>query len=200
MKFLQTYNNFLFEIADTELNELEFEKDPSMSINLSTFWIKVKNKTYMVQIALNGGKEAAVIKIDFMLQVKDIITNNSYSDVKTNYGNPLEVMANIVGVFKYWLTQDMEQSFSGDFVNFKDINIVGLWIGAKSEEEGDDRRANMYDYYLQKNFKRMGINIIEKKDITKKAPEISGVGTENHMILNQYKITPITINELRDRL
>jgi hypothetical protein len=199
MKYLKTYK--LFEIADTQLDELEFTKEPFLTLNQSNFWVKIKGKVYMVQIELSGKKEAAIIKIDFMLQVKDIISKDSYSDIKTNYGNPLEVMANVVGVFKYWLSQDMKQSFSGEIVNSKDMNIVGLWIGAKSEEEGDARRANIYDYFLKKNLKNIGIDIIEKKDITKIAPpEMSGVGTPNRIILNQYKITPITIEKIRDRL
>lgn len=191
MKNILYFNKFkLNEIATTAVIPNIIKK--FVSINNSVFHIYVKNDIYLVNIELMGNIDEAVLKIDFMLQTAE----NEYSDNITNKGDVLLIMSNVVGVIKYWLSLDIEQPYAGQIVNFKDIVIKGIWVVAKSEIKGDRRRSNIYDYYLLKNFEKIGIDIIEKKDITKNYKDRYKL-PEDEIIVMQYKITPTTINNLR---
>jgi len=196
---ITSFNYFLIkEIADTVVEPNIIKQ--FLSINQSTFWIKIKDRIFIVNLGLHGGIEGAVLKIDFMLQV---IENDkeTYSSIKTNEGDPLLVMSNVVGVIREWLSSDMgEQSFSGEFVDFSDVTLIGLWINSKSEVDDDRRRSNMYRYYITKNFEKLGIKILEEKDITKSWNDSNDVDTDEKYIFMQYKIEPITIGEIRKNL
>jgi hypothetical protein len=190
------------EIADTIVEPNIIRQQ--LSINNSLFWIKIKDRIFFVHIQLHGDKEGAVLQIDFAIQEKD----EFYSSVKTNAGDPLLVMSNVVAVIKKWLSLDMKQSFSGEIVNFSDINLIGLWINSKSEAEGDKRRADMYRYFLTKNFEKLGIKILEEKDVTKSWNDRYGINNDNKAtqpnaekyVFIQYKIEPIKIKEIRNNL
>jgi len=190
---LKTYNIFLIkEFADNVIESNIIQQ--SLSINQSTFTIKVKERIYVVMISLFGGQESAIIKVDFMLKIENKSYPDSLSDIKTNDGDALLVMANIVAIIKHWLKSDMEQSFSGQLVDFKDITVVGLWINSKSEIIGDMRRSNIYNYYIYKNLEKLGINIIEKKNIT----DVADKSLVDGHVMFQYKIEPSTIEKIRN--
>jgi len=190
---LKTYNIFLIkEFADNVIEPNIIQQ--SLSINQSTFTIKVKERIYVVMISLFGGQESAIIKVDFMLKIENKSYPDSLSDIKTNDGDALLVMANIVAIIKHWLKSDMEQSFSGQLVDFKDITVVGLWINSKSEIIGDMRRSNIYNYYIYKNLEKLGINIIEKKNIT----DVADKSLVDGHVMFQYKIEPSTIEKIRN--
>lgn len=163
MENILYFNKFkLNEIATNEVIPNIIKE--FVSINNSVFHIYVKNDIYLVNIELMGNIDESVLKIDFMLQT----TENEYSDNITNKGDVLLIMSNVIGVIKYWLSLDIEQPYAGQLVNFKDIVIKCIWVVAKSEIKGDRRRSNIYDYYLLKNFEKIGIDIIEKKRYNKK--------------------------------
>jgi hypothetical protein len=186
--------------------------------NQWTYWIQVKERVYLVRItitkiagqneALVGNfvddlkhdakfynkakyflkKDGYVLKIDFMLEDGD-----EYKATRTNDGDALLVMANIMGVVTHW--------FNSDELDEK-TRIVALWLNSKSEEEGDARRSKMYRYYLGKTLQKLGLNIIEEKDITEewtKRNQPENPSNDKYIFM-QYKIEPITIDEVKKRI
>ena len=160
-KYIKTFEQFkLNEIATTEVTPNIIDYD--FSVNNSTYYVKIKDDTYLINIMLYGNKNNATLQVDFMIQKDD----GEYSNKLTNNGDMLLIMANVIGVIKVWAKTDIEVSLSNEMVNFKDISVDGICVASKSEKDGDNRRSNIYNYYLLKNFEKLGINIIEKRDIT----------------------------------
>ena len=192
MSFIYNFN---------ELNELAtYDVVPNIvkkatTIRFSVFSIKIDDDIYIVNIELFGSVERSFIKINFGIKTED-----SISTALTNVGNPLLIMANIIGVIKYWLKLDMKDTYLDELVDFKDINITSIIIISKSEKLNDNRRSNLYDYYLSKNFKKMGINIIGKIDITNDYKKLLKLPKKALLVGNKYIIEPITIEEIRKKL
>jgi hypothetical protein len=192
LKHIKLFEQFkLNEIATTEIKPNIIDYD--FTTNSSVYYVKIKDDTYLINIMLYGNNNDATLQVDFMIKKDD----GEYSNKLTNNGDMLLIMANIIGVIKVWAETDDEVSFSNEIVNFKDININAICVASKSEKDGDNRRSNIYNYYLLKNFEKLGIKIIEKRDITTNYKNTFKIPISANMVVDLYKISPITIEKLR---
>jgi len=198
---ITNFNSFLItEIADTVVTPNILQQKFDRKSQQWTYWIQVKERVYLVRISI-GDPKSAVVKIDFMIE-----DGIDYTAIRTNDGDALLVMANIIAVVNTWIKDSNLE---------EDTLVVGIWINSKSEEEGDERRSKMYRYYLYKTLEKLGVKIIEEKDITQewnkknnivpvnKKPLIEKPGrnyVQDKYIFMQYKIEPITVEELRNKL
>lgn len=203
-KFKVFENHLITEIADTEVEPIILYKDPH--IDFSKFIIRVKKRLYMIHIHLYGSKESAMLKVDFMVQLPrdpkktiwyDTELAGEYDTVLTNDKDALLIIANIMGVIKYWASLDIPKGGLGQpHTNFKEIVLKGLWIRSKSETKGDKRRANLYSYFIKKNLQKIGLEVLSEKDVTAKFKNLFEDDYEGPHFTMQYKITPVTIDEL----
>jgi hypothetical protein len=189
MMFLKNFENYkLFEFANNEIiPDISYER---FSIRQSIYNINVDELEYMVSIETIGKIDSCILKIDFAL-----IKNNKYSVELTNEYKQYKVLANVVGVIKYHLSKNEKGLQYGEMVNYQDMNVVSIIIASRSEKNNDDRRKNIYEYYIKKNLNKLGINILDIVNVTDKFKEMNNSG-ENY-IVTKYKIEPIKIKDIK---
>jgi len=202
MKNLITYK--IFEIAENSVLPEIIEEN--LSYDVSYIKVRIKNKIYLVYIHCRGTIDKTSMQIDFVVE--------GDTDVKmTNDGDALFVLSNIIGTLKYFFSLDFKTTHLEELIDFNDINICTFVIFAKSENDviigkkksgnliinplKDERRQNIYDYYIEKNFTSLGIKIKEKIDITEEYSKFFNI---NNVLGMKYRIVPITIREIKKSL
>ena len=113
----------------------------------------------------------------------------------TNEHNQYKVLANVVGVIKYHLSKDEKDLQYDEVINYQDMNVVSIIILSRSEKNNDDRRKNIYEYYIKKNFNKLGINILEIVDISEDFKKMDNSGEK--YIVTKYRIEPIKIKDIK---
>ena len=152
----------LNEIAESEVVPKIIWKD--INYNDSIYRIIINNKYYEIKLEwiyvkckeYNLCSGPKMLRVDFF----SMDSNREMTDDLTNYGNAIEVLSNVVAVVKLHLLND----------KFSNIILTGIKINSKSEIYGDTRIKNIYEYYLKKSLKKMGIEIIKEKTFPSKSP------------------------------
>jgi hypothetical protein len=143
--------------------------------------VEIENDVYQVVIQIYNPTEKSAIKMDFG---KLDIVNDQLSMDMTNSHLMLEVMSNLVGVFKQWV-----EEYPGN------ETIFSIIIGGKSEVKGDSRRSRIYDEYIKRNVERFGVKIKEAVDITKEWVEAYPEDALSKV--TKYRIEPISLDKIR---
>lgn len=186
MKHINLFDIFskekrLNEIADRIIDPIIVNKSSSGSGWVRVFYydIVIRGNVYKISIQLIG-KEKYAIQIDFGISLGEFEMSNEL----TNSNIMLEVMSNLVGVFKQWL-----KDYKGNDV------IQSFIITGKSEFSGDHRRSSIYDAYIKKILGKLGVNVIETLDITDDWNMLFSINTLGRTM--KYVIEPITLDKMR---
>ena len=177
----------LFEIASiTEPNIIYI--DPK-STTLSFIKFMVDSDEYYMYISLYNINNEEILSVTDINTIEigfDLIPKRGDNKNKlTNKNIPLKVLANVVGVIKYWSSLDISEDINDQEINLKDVNISFIKIDSKCETEDDLRRNNIYNYYIEK---LLNAKIIKKK--SKKQ-----IGSNNRIPIHKTK-TYMTIYEI----
>ena len=151
-----------------------------LSENFFLYDIVIDSVTYIVCIQLFTNDHKTAIKIDFGKSV-----NGNLSNEMTNFNIVLKIMSNLAGVFREWL-----KDYTGN------EKIVSIIVAGKSEFLSDERRSNIYDFFVKKNLEKLGTHVIEVVDITEAWFEESHEEVSGKIL--KYRIDPITLDEMRN--
>lgn len=170
--------------------------------NLSNLEFDIKGGSYKYTFTVDGQKYGVGIKtyyetlanpynvsvkVDFGAQEGQ--GEDKYTWNLTNRGNALAVISAVTWTVSFFfVTWAMKVKMQrASYANYITANLKQLVIHAKSESEGDMRRANVYEAFLRGIADRIGLNVV---DVRQKQSDYTGGGEFTHTIETEYDIEP----------